>query len=152
MILLGWKLTSPPRGRTRCDRSDTANGSSGERGDRKGDCRLPPTQTKPHASSLHLRPRPLRPSRSSGIERNRDWGSTEPLEVSEILVVYLIYFSSGTSERCHSEPRGLPVLRIPNVIGDVIDTSELKYLEVRRCGSTKIYSKKGRFTLCSDKR
>jgi type I restriction enzyme S subunit len=38
-------------------------------------------------------------------------------------------FQYGTSERCHIEPTGLPVLRIPNVIGNVIDTAELKYLE-----------------------
>lgn len=34
----------------------------------------------------------------------------------------------GTSLRCASEPIGLPVLRIPNVIGGQIDTSDLKYL------------------------
>jgi type I restriction enzyme S subunit len=34
----------------------------------------------------------------------------------------------GTSSRCEAEGDGYPVLRIPNVVGGVIDTTELKYL------------------------
>jgi type I restriction enzyme S subunit len=33
----------------------------------------------------------------------------------------------GTSAKCHSDADGLPVLRIPNVVGGRIDTSDLKY-------------------------
>lgn len=39
-------------------------------------------------------------------------------------------FRYGTSERCDSENVGLPVLRIPNVIGDELDLSDLKYAEL----------------------
>jgi len=37
------------------------------------------------------------------------------------------FLQYGTSKKCESEPVGLPVLRIPNVIGGEIDTSDLKY-------------------------
>jgi type I restriction enzyme, S subunit len=33
----------------------------------------------------------------------------------------------GTSKHCSTEPVGSPVLRIPNVIGGAVDTSDLKY-------------------------
>jgi type I restriction enzyme S subunit len=36
----------------------------------------------------------------------------------------------GTSVRCSVTPTGLPVLRIPNVIGERIDTAELKYADL----------------------
>lgn len=36
----------------------------------------------------------------------------------------------GTSERCTSEPTGVPVLRIPNLQADGWDLSDLKYLEL----------------------
>jgi len=36
----------------------------------------------------------------------------------------------GTSIRCHSEPNGLPVLRIPNVVRGEVDTTDLKYCEL----------------------
>ena len=38
------------------------------------------------------------------------------------------FLQYGTSLRCADEPSGLPVLRIPNVIGGQIDTTDLKYL------------------------
>lgn len=37
------------------------------------------------------------------------------------------FLQYGTSERCELAAKGLPVLRIPNVIGGKIDTSELKH-------------------------
>jgi type I restriction enzyme S subunit len=36
----------------------------------------------------------------------------------------------GTSERCGTEPEGVPVLRIPNVASGVIDTTDLKFAEL----------------------
>lgn len=39
-------------------------------------------------------------------------------------------FAYGTSEKCYSEPKGFPVLRIPNVLGQKIDLSDLKYAEL----------------------
>lgn len=38
-------------------------------------------------------------------------------------------FQYGTSKRCHADPIGIPVLRIPNVISDKIDLDDLKYLQ-----------------------
>ncbi len=40
------------------------------------------------------------------------------------------FLQYGTSKRCTLAPRGTAVLRIPNVIGGKIDTSELKYTDV----------------------
>ena len=37
------------------------------------------------------------------------------------------FLQYGTSKKCDSDPVGLPVLRIPNVIGGEIETSDLKY-------------------------
>lgn len=42
------------------------------------------------------------------------------------------FLQYGTSKRCYLEPAGSPVLRIPNVIGDSIDVSELKYIELNK--------------------
>ena len=39
------------------------------------------------------------------------------------------FLQYGTSEKCHLTKKGLPVLRIPNVIGGKIDVEELKYLD-----------------------
>ncbi|MBD2014097.1 restriction endonuclease subunit S [Microcoleus sp. FACHB-53] len=36
----------------------------------------------------------------------------------------------GTSTKCYPEPNGLPVLRIPNILGDEIDISNLKYAKL----------------------
>jgi type I restriction enzyme, S subunit len=36
-------------------------------------------------------------------------------------------FRYGTSAQCSTEPNGLPVLRIPNILGDEIDITDLKY-------------------------
>jgi type I restriction enzyme S subunit len=36
----------------------------------------------------------------------------------------------GTSRRCHPQPQGLPVLRIPNVINSSINTADLKFVEM----------------------
>ncbi len=52
-------------------------------------------------------------------------------------------FQYGTSARCGMEARGLPVLRIPNVISDVIDTSDLKYLECEEKEAKKLLLQKG---------
>jgi type I restriction enzyme S subunit len=38
------------------------------------------------------------------------------------------FMQYGTSSRCESGGSGLPVLRIPNVVGGRIDTADLKYL------------------------
>jgi len=38
--------------------------------------------------------------------------------------------SYGTSTRCYTEPKGLPVLRIPNVLGKEISLEDLKYAEL----------------------
>ena len=39
-------------------------------------------------------------------------------------------FIYGTSQKCFSEPKGYPVLRIPNVLHSKIDLDDLKYAEV----------------------
>jgi type I restriction enzyme S subunit len=39
-------------------------------------------------------------------------------------------FSYGTSTKCYTEPKGLPVLRIPNVLGREINLEDLKYAEL----------------------
>lgn len=36
----------------------------------------------------------------------------------------------GTSAKCHVEPNGVPVLRIPNVASGEIDTTDLKYADI----------------------
>jgi type I restriction enzyme S subunit len=40
------------------------------------------------------------------------------------------FMQYGTSSRCSPDPVGNPVLRIPNVIGDVIDSQDLKYIQL----------------------
>ncbi len=52
------------------------------------------------------------------------WKVVQLAEIREFL-------QYGTSERCELAAKGLPVLRIPNVIGGKIDTSELKYADLR---------------------
>lgn len=39
------------------------------------------------------------------------------------------FFQYGTSERCDADSDGIPVLRIPNVVGGQIDLADLKYLK-----------------------
>lgn len=39
-------------------------------------------------------------------------------------------FRYGTSVKCDSEPNGLPVLRIPNILHGEIDTSDIKYAQL----------------------
>ncbi len=39
-------------------------------------------------------------------------------------------FIYGTSTKCYPEPNGLPVLRIPNILGGEIDISDLKYAQL----------------------
>lgn len=57
----------------------------------------------------------------SGVgEIPAEWQVVTLEDVSEFL-------QYGTSKRCELEPVGNPVLRIPNVVHDVIDTTELKY-------------------------
>jgi type I restriction enzyme S subunit len=48
------------------------------------------------------------------------------------------FLQYGTSSRCHLEPDGTPVLRIPNVIGDSIDSTVLKYIELDENEITKL--------------
>jgi type I restriction enzyme S subunit len=36
-------------------------------------------------------------------------------------------FAYGTNAKCYYEPKGLPVLRIPNILGQKIDLNDLKY-------------------------
>lgn len=39
-------------------------------------------------------------------------------------------FFYGTSEKCHDQPAGLPVLRIPNILDEQIDLTNLKYAKL----------------------
>ena len=50
-------------------------------------------------------------------------------------------FDYGTSNRCHSEPLGIPVLRIPNIASGELDLSDLKYADL---GSNEL----GKLQLC----
>jgi type I restriction enzyme S subunit len=52
-----------------------------------------------------------------------DWNVVSLEAVSE-------FFQYGTSKKCQVEQRGDPVLRIPNVIADSINTSDLKFIEM----------------------
>lgn len=54
-----------------------------------------------------------------------------------------IDFRYGTSTRCHSEPNGLPVLRIPNVLGGEVDTSDLKYADLTHDEADRLMLEKG---------
>ena len=54
----------------------------------------------------------------------RSWGVTTIGDIAEFL-------QYGTSRECTTEPIGVPVLRIPNVIGGKVDTDDLKYLELQ---------------------
>lgn len=40
------------------------------------------------------------------------------------------FLQYGTSERCDDDASGIPVLRIPNVIGGKVDTNDLKYINL----------------------
>jgi len=42
------------------------------------------------------------------------------------------FLQYGTSKQCNLDSSGIPVLRIPNVIGGKIDTSELKFIKLQR--------------------
>ena len=53
----------------------------------------------------------------------KGWGTTTLAEENTEFVY-------GTSEKCFSEPVGLPVLRIPNVLQGEIDLAEIKYAEL----------------------
>lgn len=59
------------------------------------------------------------------------WETVKLADVSEFL-------QYGTSERCDTEPDGIPVLRIPNVIDGKIDISDLKYLKSPKKTSLKL--------------
>ena len=48
------------------------------------------------------------------------------------------FMQYGTSSRCSPDPVGNPVLRIPNVIGDVIDSQDLTIHLTRRGGDPKV--------------
>ena len=54
----------------------------------------------------------------------KSWGVTTIGDIAEFL-------QYGTSRECTTEPIGVPVLRIPNVIGGKVDTDALKYLELQ---------------------
>jgi type I restriction enzyme, S subunit len=54
----------------------------------------------------------------------KSWGVTTIGDIAEFL-------QYGTSRECTTEPIGMPVLRIPNVIGGKVDTGDLKYLELQ---------------------
>jgi type I restriction enzyme S subunit len=52
-------------------------------------------------------------------------------------------FIYGTSQKCFSEPKGYPVLRIPNVLHSRIDLDDLKYAEVPEKEAKNILLKHG---------
>ncbi len=52
-------------------------------------------------------------------------------------------FIYGTSQKCFSEPKGYPVLRIPNVLHSKIDLDDLKYAEVPEKEAKNILLKHG---------
>lgn len=49
----------------------------------------------------------------------------------------------GTSERCHSGGSGRPVLRIPNIVHDRVDTADLKYADLSESEIEKLRLKDG---------
>lgn len=61
---------------------------------------------------------------------------TKQTEIGEIPKSWLVvqlgniseFLQYGTSQRCDSDSSGIPVLRIPNVIGGQIDVSDLKFI------------------------
>jgi type I restriction enzyme S subunit len=57
-------------------------------------------------------------------EMPESWEVTMFSEVAEFL-------QYGTSRECTTEPMGVPVLRIPNVIGGKVDSGDLKYLKLQ---------------------
>jgi type I restriction enzyme S subunit len=64
------------------------------------------------------------PTRQTEIgEMPEGWGVVELAEVLEFL-------QYGTSKQCIAAGSGIPVLRIPNVIGGKIDTSDLKFIQL----------------------
>lgn len=48
------------------------------------------------------------------------------------------FMQYGTSERCDADSSGIPVLRIPNVIGDKIDLADLKFLKTSKGTADKL--------------
>ena len=73
----------------------------------------------------HLFTHGLRGEKTKMTEIGEIPESWEVVPVSEIRE----FLQYGTSKRCTLAPRGSAVLRIPNVIGGKIDTSELKYAD-----------------------
>ena len=64
--------------------------------------------------------------------RNEPRKQTEIGEIPESWLTVTLdkvceFFQYGTSKLCDSDTSGIPVLRIPNVIGGAIDTSDLKF-------------------------
>lgn len=53
------------------------------------------------------------------------------------------FLQYGTSSRCDETPKGNPVLRIPNVIRDVVDCGDLKYIELEERETAKYLLEKG---------
>jgi type I restriction enzyme S subunit len=49
----------------------------------------------------------------------------------------------GTSDRCDEDQTGLPVLRIPNVVGGRVDTSDMKFIHLERRQADRIMLKPG---------
>ena len=70
----------------------------------------------PLAQAAHV---PLKETEAGPMPEH--W-SVVPIREIETFMQY------GTSSRCESDGPGLPVLRIPNVVGGRIDTGDLKYL------------------------
>jgi type I restriction enzyme S subunit len=57
--------------------------------------------------------------------------TTNPMGWSKVaLSDFTVELRYGTSTRCTSEPNGLPVLRIPNILHGEVDLSDLKYAEL----------------------
>ncbi len=53
------------------------------------------------------------------------------------------HFFYGTSEKCFETPKGLPVLRIPNVLNGHIDLTDLKYAILKESETTKLLLRNG---------
>ena len=50
----------------------------------------------------------------------------------------LISTNYGTSEKSNAEGKGIPVLRIPNIIGGKLDFTDLKYVELEEKDAKKL--------------
>jgi type I restriction enzyme S subunit len=53
------------------------------------------------------------------------------------------FLQYGTSSRCGADQSGLPVLRIPNVVGCRVDTSDMKFIHLERRQADRIMLKPG---------